>query len=143
MLKDKGFYDEHYNRSSSGFSNNYELQKYGKVVYDQASDLMWQQSGTSTYMPYAKAKEYVAELNNDQFAGYNDWRLPTLEEAMSLMEPTRKNGDLYIESVFDKTQKDIWTSDLYGASSAWVVHFGGGGCGNFGFRHGMYVRAVR
>ena len=30
---------------------------------------------------------------------------------MSLMEPTKKNGALYIDPVFDKKQHWIWTSD--------------------------------
>jgi hypothetical protein len=93
MLKDKGFYDRDWNKSSSGFSNNYKLQNDGKIVYDRASDLMWQQSG-SGYVNYEKAKAYVTELNSDRFAGYNDWRLPTLEEAMSLMETSKNKGGL-------------------------------------------------
>jgi hypothetical protein len=38
----------------------------------------------------------------------------------------------------------IWTSDLYGASAAWVVRFGNGDClhGDVGI-FGSHVRAVR
>ena len=69
---------------------------------DYASSLMWQQSGADKYMEYEKAKEYVDQLNRDQFAGYSDWRLPTLEETMSLMEPTKNKNGLYIDPLFDK-----------------------------------------
>lgn len=88
MLKDWGLFHKHLNESVSGFPNNYELQKDGQVVYDHASGLMWQQSGSNKYMFYEQAKEYVAKLNSDQFAGFSDWRLPTLEEATSLMKST-------------------------------------------------------
>jgi hypothetical protein len=30
-------------------------------------------------MIYKDAKDYIAELNNKHFAGYNDWRLPTVD----------------------------------------------------------------
>jgi tetratricopeptide (TPR) repeat protein len=143
MLKDKGFYDRSMNHSASGFRNDYILQNGGMVVYDRTSSLMWQQSGSDKSMRYKNAKAYVTRLNCARFAGYNDWRLPTLEEAMTLMEPSKKNGDLYVDSVFNKTQVWIWMSDLYSASRAWVINFGNGGCGNSIFYYGYYVRAVR
>jgi tetratricopeptide (TPR) repeat protein len=139
MLKDKGFYDEYMNKSVSGFHNDYTLQNDGNVVYDRCSGLLWQQSGTE-YMTYENAKVYIAKLNSDRFSGYRDWRLPTLEEAMSLMEST-KIGDLYIDPVFDATQRYIWTSDLEGVSRTWVVSFNDGVCGSYFAGNGC-VRAV-
>jgi tetratricopeptide (TPR) repeat protein len=142
MLKDKGFYAVDWNNSTSGFRNDYKLQNNGKVVYDRASGLTWQQSGSDKMMRYKNAKTYVTKLNSDWFAGYNDWRLPTLEEAMSLMESSDKNG-VYVDSVFDKTQLWIWTSDQDGAFYAWVVIFLNGDCNGFNFYNKTYVRAVR
>ncbi len=142
MLKDIGFFDNRWNDSASGFSNDYELQSDGKVVIDRASGLTWQQSG-SEEMIYDKAKAYVTKLNSEQFAGYNDWRLPTIEEAMSLMKPEKKAGEMYIDTIFDSYQRWIWTSDLPGASVAWVVDFRNGDCSYYDFSLGNYVRAVR
>ncbi len=142
MLKDKEFFDSDYNKSASGFSNDYKLQNGGKIVFDRASSLMWQQSGSDEYMNYEKAKTYIKKLNSDKVAGYSDWRLPTIEEAMSLMEPTKKNSGLYIDQVFDKKQRWIWTSDLKGASVAWVVSFCDVYCSGSSLYH-VYVRAVR
>ena len=143
MLKDKGFFDTRMNSEAPGFSHKYKVQKDGKVVYDHASGLMWQQSGSDSYVPHKEARAYIGTLNSQAFAGYRDWRLPTLEEAMSLMEPSEMNGDLYIDPKFDKTQKWIWTSDTEGALSAWVVGFDDGGCTNNDFDVNTYVRAVR
>ncbi len=142
MLKDKGFYDSSLNKSAWGFPNNYILQKGGKVVFDNGCLLTWQRSGSENSMKYENAKSYIAQLNSNQFAGYNDWRLPTLEEAMSLMEPTVKNDNLYIDPVFDTIQRYIWTSDLKDASFAWAVNLYDGDCGVYS-GSGGYVRAVR
>ena len=142
MLKEKGFFDVYTNTSASGFSNDFVLESEGKVVYDSNTGLRWQQSGSKEHMPPVAAKEYINKLNRDKYAGYSDWRLPTLEEAMSLMEPTHMNGDLYIDPKFDKSQRWIWTSDPYSASSAWVVNFSNGYCLTNGFCSN-YVRAVR
>ncbi len=143
MLKDKGFYERQWNNSASGFRNNYILQNDSKVVYDRASGLMWQQSGSDQVMKYENAKAYIMKLNSDRLAGYNDWRLPTLEEAMSLMETSVKNGDLYVTSVFGKSKPYIWTSDKYSVSSAWVVDFINSYCFYDNIFNDTSVRAVR
>ena len=144
-----GEYDwskEYCNPKGKGFKNQFEAKSINgdKVVVDRASDLMWQQSGSSKYINYNAAKKFIDDLNNKGFAGFNDWRMPTLEEAMSLMETEKKNGNLYIDPVFDKQQDWIWTSDLVqGESRAWVVDFNYGYCGWVSFDNNNYVRAVR
>ncbi|MCP4269283.1 MAG: DUF1566 domain-containing protein [Candidatus Brocadiaceae bacterium] len=144
MIKEKGFFDSDYNKSVPGFSNSYETQHNGEAIYDRASGLMWQQSGSDKHMNYKAAKKYITQLNSDQFAGHNDWRLPTLEEAMTLMEPEQNSDDLYIGSIFDSKQRWIWTSDMISASRAWVVYFNCGGCNVSGIgSNDLYVRAVR
>ncbi|MCK6620702.1 MAG: DUF1566 domain-containing protein [Calditrichia bacterium] len=86
----------------------------------------------------------MKELNRQGFAGYSDWRLPTLEEAISLMEREEKNG-LYIDPLFDSRQWRIWTADKESASRAWVVLFDLGYCNRRDLYHGydVFVRAVR
>ena len=148
MLKYNGFYDRDWNNSASGFSNDYKLLNDGKVVIDRASGLMWQQSGSVKDISFDEAAKYVAQLNSDQYAGYNNWRLPTLEEAMSLMEQTEKNGGLHKDPLFDTMQRWIWTSDMNSVSLAWLVNFVSGNCYTyvndyFDFISGGYIRAVR
>ncbi len=148
MLLNNGFYDRDWNSTASGFANDYKLQNNGKVVYDRASGLMWQQSGSAKDISYGEARSYVTELNRDQFAGYSDWRLPTLEEAMSLVEPTENSEGSNIDPVFDTSQRWIWTSDVNSTSLAWLVNFVSGNCYTyvndyFDFTSGGYVRSVR
>ena len=94
-------------------------------------------------MDFDAALAYIKKLNGRSFAGFKDWRLPTLEEAMSLMEPKQKNRNLYIDPIFDKKQQWIWTSDKESASSAWVVYFYDGTCHLYHVYYGTFVRAVR
>lgn len=144
MLKEKNLFDFSWNKSGEGIQNQYEIVEGEKLVIDHATNLTWQQSGSADFMTYADAEKYVRDLNNKSFGGYSDWRMPTLEEAMTLMEPTKKNGELYIDQVFDKTQTWIWTADESSAGVAWVVIFTNGYCNDYSrLLNNLYVRAVR
>ncbi|MGH7451775.1 MAG: TIR domain-containing protein [bacterium] len=144
MLREKNFYAIDWNPSGKGITHKYEsVERHGAaLVIDHATGLTWQKSGSENYMPFEDAKAYVQQLNAKKFGGCNDWRLPTLEEAMSLMEP-KKHGDLYLDLIFDCEQRWIWTADKESAWRAWCVGFFSGGCGRHGIGDDIYVRAVR
>ncbi|MCH8875053.1 DUF1566 domain-containing protein, partial [candidate division KSB1 bacterium] len=96
MLSDKNLYDRYWNPNATGIVNQFELKEINgdSVVFDLTTNLTWQQSGSGYTMNYESAQVYIDSLNSVGFASYNNWRLPTLEEAMSLMEPERKNDGL-------------------------------------------------
>lgn len=129
MLREKNLFDAYENKTGKGITHKYELREREgqKLVLDQTTGLLWQQSGSDDAMVYKDAEKYVRDLNQKRFAGYDDWHLPTLEEGMSLMEP-KKHGELYLDRVFDHEQRWIWTSDHYDESAAWVVDFDLGDC---------------
>lgn len=145
MLQRYDFYESRINTNGQGALHFYELRKIegDQVVVDHACGLMWEQSGSKKRMQFNDSKKYINDLNSKRFAGFRDWRLPILEEAMSLMEP-KKHGKLYIDPVFDKMQDWIWTSDKKDASAAWVVYFNFGLCNASRVGYGsLSVRAVR
>ena len=145
MLKKYNFFDSQRQKNGKGLAHDYRSydKAGGRVVIDYSTNLMWQQSGSDNSMVYKGAGDYIKQLNQDKYAGYDDWRLPTLEEAMSLME-ARMHGELYIDPVFDRKQTWIWTSDqTERASAAWFVSFDLGYCFSYGVVGSNYVRAVR
>ena len=113
-----------------------------KVVIDHATGLMWQQSGSYDYMKRKEVKKWLRGLNRKGYAGYNDWRIPTVEEASSLLEASEKNGNLYIDTVFDKKQRWLWTGDRCSSGGMWRVYFDDGyvDWGDVSF---LFVRPVR
>lgn len=143
LLKKNDFYDKYRNQKGKGIANNFELQRGNKVILDRTSGLMWQRGGSSIPMPFADALNYIRQLNIDKFAGFNDWRLPTLQETMTLMEPKQMSGDLYISPVFEQKQQWIWTMDRGGAGGRWIVNFSSGYCSPTSIDVNICVRAVR
>jgi len=129
--------------------NDFEDQ--GELVVDHATGLMWQKSGSENYMNYAKTQEYVEELNRQKFAGHDDWRLPTIPELMSLLEPEKQPNGLYMGPIFDvkKQYYWCWSADRLPAGEksspelAWVVLFHYGYVSWLGVKGDDYVRVVR
>ena len=108
----------------SNISHCFELKPIadGEVVIDHATELMWYQSGSKEYFNLKKALKWIKMANKKNYASFNDWRLPTLEEASSLLEHEMKDG-YFIDPVFDKRQWGTWTGDKNGRSNAWIVTF--------------------
>lgn len=147
MLIKRDFYDAYLNENSKGITHQYKSKKswiiFGEaVVIDYATGLTWQQSGSDSSMNLEAAQDYIQQLNAKRYGGYTNWRLPTLEEAMSLMVP-KEYSDFYIDPKFDRSQVWIWTADKDSAGQAWYVDFDSGGCAHHAVGGDFYVRAVR
>lgn len=132
-IREKGF-SMVYNHFILGFygystiNHSYDLKSINGdiVVIDNATGLMWHQSGSDNYMVWRDAKEWIRSLNSRNYAGYNDWRLPTVEEAASLLELSKKNlgeSDIYIDPIFSNKHNWIWTGDKQSFDAAWGVSF--------------------
>lgn len=134
------------NENTSGFSN--EFYKYHKdsIIVDISSGLMWQNFGSQVIVDSNNVKNYIIHINKKKYAGYCDWRLPSLEEAMSLIE-SQNVESLFIDKFFDRTQRAIWTCDkLKYYNWPWYVNFVNGNCIYLDPQytpHIISVRAVR
>jgi hypothetical protein len=145
MLTKFDFYDKARNAGGKGIPHRYEPQAIGEatLVLDRATGLMWQKAGSDEAMPLADADAYIKRLNAQKFAGFADWRLPTLEEAMTLMEP-KASDKMYIAPQFKRGINFIWTAD-HGtdASSGFVLYFFDGTLSRESAQFNAWVRAVR
>ncbi|MCP4349618.1 MAG: DUF1566 domain-containing protein [Desulfobacterales bacterium] len=145
MLAVHNFFADNLNRSGS-FRHDFKDNKDGTIT-DSVTGLIWEKSGSSESVPFIKAQSYIQGLNQKKFAGFDDWRLPTLEELASLLENKKVDG-LFIGPLFDREQKGCWSSDKSssGKSSsglAWLVSFCYGSVGRNKLSRNNYVRVVR
>lgn len=98
------------------------------TVTDKALKLMWQK-------PQNERKSYVdvvEMLKSFEFAGHNDWRLPTMQELNSIFDESCENGSWYFDGYFDhdKLKPPVLqhiTSDTFADTYVWVTNF------NFGY----------
>ena len=102
------------------------------VIFDTRTNLMWMKKDywqlEKEWVNWYTAQQYTQSMNNKNFAGHSDWRLPTPKEAESLYNRRRrnldKNGDkIYIDPIFPKGAGwATWTSNEK-KGNAMVVSF--------------------
>jgi serine/threonine-protein kinase len=124
-----------------------DFEDKGEVIIDHANELMWQKAGSSGLMSHSQAQEYIKDLNKEQFVGHDNWRLPTIPELMSLLEPQKQSNNLYINPIFKTREYEwVWSADIVkggSSSAAWAVYFNLGYVYCSGVNCILYVRAVR
>jgi len=93
------------------FVNDYRALTDGSVL-DAATGLAWEVGRSEAALEWTEAWPYVHRLNDARYLGHDDWRLPTLEEAATLIESVRF---LFPETRLDPavfaTSATIWTAD--------------------------------
>jgi len=149
LLKARMTFERTRNPGGSAYPNGFHTAEWNRagVVIDDVSRLIWQREGSPNALSTSGADEYVAGLNQQLHAGFGDWRLPTLEESLSLIETERRADGLYIDATFGRMQRYIWTADRDGSDERWSVDFQdasvGIGVTNFDSPQKGFVRAVR
>ena len=152
------------NAASSGLPNpaRYTDLDNGAVL-DQVTCLVWQKTENSPSagsfdagMPGAMTdnESYCAGLASTQYAGFDDWRLPTRVEVASLLDLSVKpgTGDAYAAIFGKETTGYYRTSSLWyetiagikGSTDGWIYNMGSGLTSNaYEQSSSAYARCVR
>ncbi len=111
----------------------------------------WQNNtvvGETKFVAWESAFEVAKQFNQcGGYAGFTDWRLPTIDELKTLLEKHKNEKGCYIDAdVFPHCEWFVWSSSPYAGSGysgcALVVNFYDANYGNGG-SDGNYVRLVR
>jgi hypothetical protein len=138
-----GMFDAWINPAGPGVDNRFEVvvRDEAMVVKDATTGLVWQRDGTEG-LDLADVEASLAALNTRGYAGYRDWRLPTAEEAASLMEKTSINGR-HIDPAFGSGVNFIWTADRTPDGKAYVAYWADGRLSTERPDFHAWLRAVR
>ena len=118
-----------------------------KVILDNNTGLIWQQTISTDKYQWDDAVSYCNGLS---YAGYSDWRLPTPQELLTIVDNSKEYPAID-ETYFPNTPAYLgyfWSSTTVNYTnspdSAWCVGFREGNViNNFSKTASIYVRCVR
>ncbi len=103
----------------SAFASTFVDNKNGSV--SNGADLVWQK-GSSPKLSWDDATKLCEELD---LAGRSDWRIPTREELLKLVDRTRKDPAIDIK-LFPETEPNVYWSSSRDGGEIWTVGFSDG-----------------
>ncbi len=91
------------------------------VSLEKNSGLYWQRRGSGFTLDWQQAKDYVNYLNAGNWQSRDNWRLPTLEEAVSILCPPQHESSCSTPTLLDGSIHWLWTADHCTKKQAWMV----------------------
>ena len=93
-----------YVRGNPDYGNNIFNDNEDGTITDSATGLMWSQSDSGEGMDWESALAWVQQRNDQNYLGYDDWRLPNAKELQSIVDYTRSpdtTNSAAIDSLFE------------------------------------------
>ena len=102
-------------------AQSFDAQSSG-VVLDRVTGLSWQQHPDAQQLTFADATQHCAALS---LAGFDDWRLPSRLELISILDTTRTQPSINVAAFPDTPSDWFWSStpSASDAQSAWYLYF--------------------
>ncbi|PKN67605.1 MAG: hypothetical protein CVU57_02595 [Deltaproteobacteria bacterium HGW-Deltaproteobacteria-15] len=153
MIAKYNFYVKY--KNDNGDFPNQLLDNGDGTITDQTTGLMWEKGGSASSLRHNEVAGYVTKLRSSKFRGHEDWRVPTLEELCSLLEPVSNAKGRFLNSLFSEKTTECWTADVEGDDTMYgqklhIVDFSKGTLSTEStVSHGLfaggrcYVKAVR
>ena len=123
-------------------------------LHDADNTYTWYDSNPATNGGYAgtpgsgtDTEDFIKALNDANYGGYSDWRLPTIKELAYIVDYSIPYPGPEINTAYfpNTVSSFYWSSTTYASNAdyAWGVYFGyGDGSPNYK-NYSYYVRAVR
>lgn len=103
------------------------------TINDNTTGLMWKKDDSYLHMDkwfsWDESKVYIKMLNQESFAGREDWRMPTRKEAVTIYDPESSLKDhfgdiIYIPQVFTPgAGQTSWTKTIHKTDFKLAIRF--------------------
>ena len=118
------------------------LETGADTVLDRATGLVWEQRGSVYPMSWRDAHHHVERLNGADPDSAAPWRLPTVNELLSLL-PGPEGGPDPLAAAGTGQLRWLWSCDRHGQHESWYVNMDMGFAGVQDISCLNHVRVVR
>ncbi|OQX10683.1 MAG: hypothetical protein BWK76_20260 [Desulfobulbaceae bacterium A2] len=94
----------------------------GLTVTDLTTGLMWQREGIDI-MSLRQVRRVIERCNAEGLAGYSDWRLPGLAEALSLLTPHQNMHGQFVHPCFSPDYPFVFVNATRSPGGNWYVDY--------------------
>ena len=123
-------------RGNEVYGVNNLIDNLDGTITDNATTLMWAGNDSGSGMNWEEALDWVQEMNDANYLGYNDWCLPNVKELQSIVDYTRSpntTNSAAIDPLFNCTViTNEAGQDDYAFYWSGTTHATSSGTGGFG-----------
>lgn len=111
------------------------LKSADETIYDSQSSLTWMAKDSRINLDkeilWAEIEKYTADMNEKKVGGYDNWRIPSGQEALTLFDKNKlnkdfKGGDIHLDSIFPPgAGNTTWTSETRGREAQIIFYVNG------------------
>lgn len=123
-----------------GKNADYFVDNKDGTVSAETDDLIWTKKDSrkelGKWLNWDEANDYMRACNEQNYLGYNDWRLPTKSEVRSLFKRQDAYREMFLNEPAKKSRKvsnyqaggdsSLWTCETRFDSYAWKCYFPNG-----------------
>ncbi len=108
------------------------------TITDTKTNLMWMKKEsyqhTGHWLTWLESFDFIKKINEDGFANYYDWQMPTLKDLKTLHEPHKTNSQqvgremkIHIDPIFAKEGSGAWWAlEANGHFNAFGIEYNNG-----------------
>jgi serine/threonine-protein kinase len=93
-----------------------------KTVMDKATGIIWQRNDFGYPVNRQEADEVISAMNTRRFGGLSCWRLPTVNELLSLVSGSTLTADDCHPDTPDTSRNWYWSCDRRSEQTSWYVN---------------------
>jgi Protein of unknown function (DUF1566) len=121
------------------------LEALPEVVKDPRTSLVWQRQLQDQQLDWLQALDYCSAVAQAGLGGYTDWRLPSIKELFTTVDPTKSDPAIDTTLFPGSNPYGVWSStpSVVDPSQAFRIHYSSGFADKVPTTDSMWVRCVR